>query len=219
MLIMKNIYNIFSNLKKMHPNPVIELNYTTSFELLIAVVLSAQTTDISVNKVTKKLFPIANTPEKILHLGENKLIEIIKSIGLYKTKANYIMRISKSIIDNFFSEVPSNRDFLESLPGVGRKTANVVLNNWFKKNTIAVDRHVIRVVNRIGIIKNNNPLIIEKELEKITNDAQKKCISNLLIIHGRYICKAISPKCNICKINIFCNFYKNNYFKDVSLRI
>lgn len=200
------VIEIFKRFQQKNPNPTTELNYKNNFELLIAVVLSAQATDIMVNKVTERLFNIANTPEKILKLGEQNLLEYIKSIGLFRVKARNIIKICTILINKFKSAVPNTRENLESLPGVGRKTANVVLNTAFKQPTIAVDRHIFRVANRIGLVIADTVLSTEMQLLKIIS---KKFILNAhhwLILHGRYICTARNPKCSSCFINDLCKF-------------
>ena len=204
----KTISTIFKRFEKLQPHPTTELNYKNNFELLIAVILSAQATDVMVNKITAKLFKIANTPEQIVKLGEKKLQEQIKSIGLFRVKAANIIKISKILIEQFASQVPTTRKDLESLPGVGRKTANVILNTLFQQPTIAVDRHIFRVANRIGLVTANTPLATELQLLKII---PKKFIINAhhwLILHGRYTCIARKPKCNECIIKDLCKFVK-----------
>jgi endonuclease III len=200
------VIEIFKRFQQKNPNPTTELNYKNNFELLIAVVLSAQATDVMVNKVTERLFSIANTPEKILKLGEQNLLEYIKSIGLFRVKARNIIKICIILINKFKSKIPNTRENLESLPGVGRKTANVVLNTAFKQPTIAVDRHIFRVANRIGLVIADTVLATEMQLLKII---PKKFILNAhhwLILHGRYICTARKPKCSSCFINDLCKF-------------
>jgi endonuclease III len=202
------VSEIFNRLQKSNPKPTTELQYNTPFELLIAVILSAQTTDIMVNKVTKKLFLVANTPEQIVSLGEKNLINYIKSIGLYNSKAANIINSCKILVKQFNSMVPDSREELESLPGVGRKTANVILNTIWNQATVAVDTHVFRVSNRIGIVKTKTLLATELELLKII---PKKFLINAhhwLILHGRYICTARKPKCTECLIADLCQSYK-----------
>ena len=204
----KTISTIFKRFEKLQPHPTTELNYKNNFELLIAVLLSAQATDVMVNKITARLFKIANTPEQIIELGEKKLQEQIKSIGLFRVKAANIIKISKILIEQFASKIPATRECLERLPGVGRKTANVVLNTAFQQPTIAVDRHIFRVANRIGLVKASTPLATELQLLKII---PKKFIINAhhwLILHGRYTCIARKPKCNECIIKDLCEFVK-----------
>jgi endonuclease III len=204
------ISKIFKLFKKNNPSPTTELIYTSNFELLISVILSAQATDISVNKATKKLFAIANTPEKILKLGNAKLKDYIKNIGLYNTKAKNIIETCKILITNFDSEVPETREQLETLPGVGRKTANVVLNTAFGQETIAVDTHIFRVANRIGLAKGKTPLEVEQQLTKSIPKAFKRDAHHWLILHGRYICKARKPICTNCVIIDLCGYSDKN---------
>lgn len=210
----KTIYDIFLRFRENNPSPTTELIYHSPFELLIAVILSAQATDKSVNKATACLYKIANTPEKILALGLKSLEEHIKTIGLYKNKAKHIIATCKILIEEFNSEVPANREQLESLPGVGRKTANVVLNTCFRQPTIAVDTHIFRVSNRIGLTKATTPLACEKQLEKVVPDEFKLDAHHWLILHGRYTCVARTPKCPSCLINDLCK-YKKKTRKDV----
>lgn len=198
------IKQIFKRFYKHQPTPVTELNYSSNFELLIAVILSAQATDISVNKVTEKLFKIANTPEKILAIGTLKLQRHIKSIGLFRTKAINIINTCKILIEQFYSQVPNNRADLETLPGVGRKTANVILNIAFNQPVIAVDRHIFRVANRIGLTNAKNALSTELQLVAITPKRYLLKAHHWLILHGRYICVARKPKCNDCIISDLC---------------
>lgn len=202
----KKIVEIFKRLQKANPKPTTELVYSSNFELLIAVILSAQATDISVNKATGPLYKIANTPEKIAALGIDKLKEYIKSIGLYQTKAKNVIATCNKLINEFHSEVPDDRKSLESLPGVGRKTANVILNTCFGKPTIAVDTHIFRVANRIGLAKGKTPLEVEKQLLKVIPDEFKVDAHHWLILHGRYVCIARKPKCPDCVINDLCQF-------------
>ena len=191
-----------------NPNPQSELVFNSVFELLIAVVLSAQATDISVNKVTEKLFKVANTPEKILLLGHDNLEKYIMSIGLFRTKTNNIINLSKKIIENYNSSVPNNYEDLIQLDGVGRKTANVILNVCFKKPTIAVDTHVFRVSNRIGLVSSNNIKEVEFQLLKIIKKKYILNAHNWLVLHGRYICKARNPDCKKCFLNHLCTYDK-----------
>ena len=195
---------IYERLRASNPNPQPELNYSTAFELLIAVILSAQATDISVNKVTKDLFPIANTPEAFIKLGLEELEKKIKSIGLFRSKAKNIIKTCEILINEHDSRVPDNRKDLEKLFGVGRKTANVVLNIYFKQPTIAVDTHIFRVSNRTGIAPGKNELAVEKELLRITPDEFLLDAHHWLLLHGRYVCTARSPKCSDCIINDLC---------------
>ena len=192
--------NIFTLLSKNNPSPTTELVYKTPFELLIAVILSAQATDISVNKVTKKLFVNANTPDKILSLGLKNLKNNIKTIGLYNNKAKNIIETCRILLEKHNGEVPNDRTSLESLSGVGRKTANVILNTIFGQPTIAVDTHIFRVSNRTGISSGKNVTEVEKKLLKYVPDIFKKDAHHLLILHGRYTCTARNPKCSSCII-------------------
>ena len=192
--------HIFTLLSKNNPSPTTELVYKTPFELLIAVILSAQATDISVNRVTKKLFAVANTPEKILSLGLKELKRNIKTIGLYNNKAKNIIETCRILINKHNSEVPNDRMALVELSGVGRKTANVILNTIFGEPTIAVDTHIFRVSNRTGISPGKNVLEVEEKLLKHVPDDFKRDAHHLLILHGRYTCTARKPKCNSCII-------------------
>jgi endonuclease-3 len=203
-------YEIFACLQSLNPHPTTELEYRSPFELLIAVILSAQATDKSVNLATRKLFSQANTPEKILALGEAGLMEFIKSIGLYKTKAKNILATCQLLIQQHHSEVPRKREQLEKLPGVGRKTANVVLNTAFDEPTIAVDTHIFRVANRTGIAPGKNVLEVELKLLKVVPKEFRLDAHHWLILHGRYVCKARKPECAICKINHLCEFKDKN---------
>ena len=196
----------FEKLELANPTPKAELNYTDPYTLLVAVVLSAQATDVSVNKATQKLFKVANTPEKILKLGELRLKNYIKNIGLYNSKAKNIIKLSYLLKTEYDSIVPQFREELEKLPGVGRKTANVVLNIAFGHPTIAVDTHIFRISNRTGLAKGSNPLEVEKKLENITPPYFKKNAHHWLILHGRYICKARKPLCTNCVVREHCKF-------------
>jgi len=192
--------HIFNLLNKKNPSPTTELIYKTPFELLVAVILSAQATDISVNKATKKLFAIANTPETILSLGLKKIKSYIQTIGLYNNKAKSIIQTCKILLEKYNGEVPNNRIALEELSGVGRKTANVILNTVFGEPTIAVDTHIFRVSNRTGIAPGKSVLEVEEKLLKYVPDVFKRDAHHLLIIHGRYTCTARNPKCDSCII-------------------
>lgn len=198
------VKKIFKTLQKHNPTPTTELQFNTHFELLISVILSAQATDVSVNKATKVLFSIANTPEEIFALGETGLKKYIKTIGLYNTKAKNIIRTCDMLIKQFHSQVPNHRDALESLPGVGRKTANVILNTAFNAETIAVDTHIFRVANRTGLAKGKTPLLVEKGLLTIIPKKYIKDAHHWLVLHGRYICTARNPKCFACPIAKWC---------------
>jgi len=197
---------IFEKLRELDPSPDTELHYDNPFQLLIAVILSAQATDISVNKATDKLYPVAGTPEAIFALGVAGLTPYIRTIGLYNSKAGNIIKTCRMLIDQHGSEVPSNREQLEALPGVGRKTANVVLNTAFGEPTIAVDTHIFRVSNRTGLAKGKTPLEVEKRLVRSTPDEFKKNAHHWLILHGRYVCKARKPMCGECAIVEWCEF-------------
>jgi len=201
---------MFARLLKQIPNPTTELNYSTSFELLVAVTLSAQATDKSVNQVTDILFPLANTPESIFDLGEDTLRDTIKSIGLFNSKAKHIIQTCRILIDKYSSNVPETRKELEALPGVGRKTANVVLNTAFGQPTIAVDTHIYRVANRTAIASGKTVLEVEKKLIKFIPDEFKVPAHHLMILHGRYVCKARSPHCKDCKLLDLCEYEEKN---------
>jgi len=202
----KTVREIFLRFKKQNPKPTTELVYHNHFELLIAVILSAQGTDKSVNKATAVLFPIANTPEKILALGEVGLKKYIKTIGLYSSKAKHIIATCKLLIEQFKSSVPNDRESLQSLPGVGRKTANVILNTCFKQPVIAVDTHIFRVANRIGLTNGKTPLAVEEQLAKVIPQEFLHDAHHWLILHGRYTCMARKPKCPDCIINDLCEY-------------
>lgn len=197
---------IFERLKAETPAPTTELKFRSTFELLISVILSAQATDTSVNKATEKLYSDANTPEKILALGENKLKSYIKTIGLFNTKAKNIIKTCKMLIEQFDSKVPDNRKDLESLPGVGRKTANVVLNTAFRQETMAVDTHIFRVGNRTKIAPGKNVREVEDKLMKFVPKDYLLDAHHWLILHGRYTCIARKPKCGSCVIEDLCEF-------------
>lgn len=197
---------MFERLAKANPNPTTELNFSSPFELLTAVLLSAQATDISVNAATSKLFALANTPETTLALGEKRLIACIRTIGLYQTKARHLRQTCQILIDQHSSQVPENREALESLPGVGRKTANVVLNTAFGWETIAVDTHIFRVSNRTGLAKGKTVLEVEKRLLKNVPSAFRRNAHHWLILHGRYVCKARRPECFQCALSDLCDF-------------
>ncbi len=202
----KTLRDIFLRFRKANPKPKTELVYHSDFELLIAVILSAQATDKSVNKATEKLFQIANTPAKILKLGETRLKEYIKTIGLYTNKAKNIIATCERLVKHFHSTVPHDREALESLPGVGRKTANVVLNTCFGEATIAVDTHIFRVANRIGLAHGTTPLSVEKQLNQIIPIEFKKDAHHWLVLHGRYSCVARKPHCPTCLIRDLCEY-------------
>jgi endonuclease-3 len=197
---------IYRRLAERNPHPTTELQYSSPFELLIAVILSAQATDVSVNKVTPKLFAVANTPSAMLELGEAGLKEFIKTIGLFNSKAANIMKTCRALVEQHGGKVPDNREALEALPGVGRKTANVVLNTAFGQPTIAVDTHIFRVANRTGLAPGKDPLEVERKLVKFTPDEFKRDAHHWLILHGRYICKALRPNCPVCVIADLCDY-------------
>jgi len=197
---------IFERLRAANPHPKSELAYRTPYELLVAVVLSAQATDKSVNLATARLYPVANTPEKIVALGEARLMEYIKTIGLFRNKAKNILSLSGIILEKHGGEVPQTREALESLPGVGRKTANVVLNVAFHQPTMAVDTHIFRVANRTGLGPGKDPLEVERKLVQFTPPEFMQHAHHWLILHGRYVCLARKPKCPECLIRDLCDF-------------
>jgi endonuclease III len=198
---------IFDRLAETIPEPTTELNYSTSFELLVAVVLSAQATDKGVNKATAKLFPVANTPKAILNLGLDGLKNHIKTIGLFNAKASNIITLCQQLLDSHDGQVPETREELEALAGVGRKTANVILNTAFGHHTIAVDTHIFRVSNRTKIAPGKNVLEVERKLDKWVPKNHKKDAHHLLILHGRYTCVARKPKCEQCVIADLCEYH------------
>jgi len=197
---------IYRKLRELDPSPDTELHYDSAFELLVAVILSAQATDVSVNKATDQLYAVADTPEAILDLGIEGLKPYIRTIGLYNNKAENIIRTCRILVDDFDGRVPRTRAELEKLPGVGRKTANVILNTAFGEPTIAVDTHIFRVANRTGIAKGKSPLEVEKRLVRLTPDEFKKNAHHWLILHGRYVCKARKPMCRDCPILEWCEY-------------
>ena len=197
---------IFQCLAKENPTPTTELNYDSVFELLISVILSAQATDISVNKATKKLYTVANTPATLYHLGEQNLKNYIKNIGLYNTKAKNIIKTCEILINQYGTQVPNTRTELEKLPGVGRKTANVILNTAFQQPTIAVDTHIFRVANRTNIAPGKNVREVEEKLIKFTPKEYLLNAHHWLLLHGRYICVARNPKCVTCIIDHLCEY-------------
>jgi endonuclease-3 len=199
-------HEIFSRLRAANPKPQTELEYTTPFELLIAVLLSAQATDVGVNKATRRLYPVANTPQAILDLGLDELMDYIKTIGLYKTKAKNVMATCQILVEKYNGEVPRTREELEELPGVGRKTANVVLNTAFGEIAMAVDTHIFRVSNRTGIAPGKNVDIVEQKLMKFVPKEFLLDAHHWLILHGRYVCIARKPKCWNCLIADLCEF-------------
>ncbi|MEI7739347.1 MAG: endonuclease III [Betaproteobacteria bacterium] len=200
----------FETLKQANPSPRTELEYSSVFELLCAVLLSAQATDVGVNKATKVLFAVANTPQKILDLGLDQLEEHIKTIGLYKSKAKHLMETCEILVTQHNSVVPDQRELLEALAGVGRKTANVILNVAFNQPTMAVDTHIFRVSNRVGLAKGRTPLAVELQLLKRVPAQYMQHAHNWLILHGRYICKARSPECISCQVSPYCDFKGKN---------
>lgn len=206
---------MFAALKAANPEPTTELNFTTPFELLVAVILSAQATDISVNKALAVLFPVANTPGEILRLGVFGLKKYIKSIGLYNSKAGNIIKTCRILIEKHDGKVPADREALQALPGVGRKTANVILNTAFGQPTIAVDTHIFRVANRTGLAPGKNVIEVEKKLLKVVPDEYKKDAHHWLILHGRYTCKARKPLCQRCILHDMCEWRgKTRYSTD-----
>lgn len=197
---------IYRKLRELDPNPETELEYCTPFELLVSVILSAQATDVSVNKATEELYKVANTPRAMLDLGVRGLKGYIRTIGLFNSKAENIIKTCRMLVEEYGGEVPRTREALESLPGVGRKTANVVLNTAFGEPTIAVDTHIFRVANRTGLAKGKTPLEVEKRLVRFTPDEFKKNAHHWLILHGRYTCKARKPLCPQCPIAEWCEY-------------
>ncbi|WP_303981681.1 endonuclease III [Dongia mobilis] len=206
MLKKDQIEAFFSRLQKANPAPKGELNYVNPYTLLVAVVLSAQATDVGVNKATEKLFKLVDTPEKMVRLGEAKLKDHIKTIGLFNTKAKNVIRLSELLIADHHSQVPRDREVLQTLPGVGRKTANVVLNIAFGEPTIAVDTHIFRVANRTGLAPGKDVLAVELALEKRVPQKFKQHCHHWLILHGRYVCKARAPDCAACLVRDICQY-------------
>jgi endonuclease-3 len=207
-LLMKKpeIEEFFRRLSEAMPEPETELEYTNTYTLLVAVALSAQATDIGVNKATKELFKKVDTPEKMLKLGEAGLTQHIRTIGLYRTKAKNVIAAAHMLVEKHGGEVPQDRAALEELPGVGRKTANVVLNIAFGEKTIAVDTHIFRVSNRTGLAPGKNVVEVERKLQKAVPDAYKQHAHHWLILHGRYVCKARKPDCPSCRVSDLCRF-------------
>jgi endonuclease-3 len=199
-------YEIFTRMRAANPHPKTELEYQSPFELLISVMLSAQATDISVNAATRHLYPVANTPAAILELGEEKLTEYIQRIGLYKTKAKHVIQTCRILIEQHASQVPQTREALEALPGVGRKTANVILNTAFGQAAMAVDTHIFRISNRIGLAPGKNVLEVEMKLLKVIPKEFMLDAHHWLILHGRYICQARKPRCSECLIFDLCEY-------------
>ncbi|MDG1462594.1 MAG: endonuclease III [Gammaproteobacteria bacterium] len=202
---------LFGRLAKQNPDPQTELRYNSPFELLISVILSAQATDVGVNKATRGLYETANTPQEIYDLGEAGLKEYIKTIGLFNTKAKNVIKTCKILVDDYGGEVPNDRDALEALPGVGRKTANVILNTAFGQPTIAVDTHIFRISNRTGIAKGKTVLEVEKRLIRTTPKEFMLGAHHWLILHGRYVCKARKPDCGECIIEDLCEFKQKRF--------
>ncbi|MHC1480439.1 endonuclease III [Frateuria aurantia] len=202
----QDVIELFSRLRELNPHPTTELEYRTPFELLVAVVLSAQATDVGVNKATRKLFPVASTPQALAALGEEGIKPYIASLGLYNAKARNVAALSGIIAQQYHGEVPDRREALEALPGVGRKTANVVLNTAFGQPTIAVDTHIFRVSNRTGLAPGKDVNVVETKLEKAVPAPFKQDAHHWLILHGRYVCKARRPDCPHCVIQDLCRF-------------
>lgn len=201
-----DIVTFYTRLRDANPTPTTELAYASPFQLLIAVILSAQATDVGVNKATARLFPVAPTAASMLELGVEGLSEYIKTIGLYRTKAKNVIATCRILVEEHGGEVPANREALEALPGVGRKTANVVLNTAFGEPTIAVDTHIFRVSNRTGLAPGKDVLAVETKLLKCTPDEFKRDAHHWLILHGRYVCKARKPECERCIVTDLCRF-------------
>lgn len=206
---------IYRRLQAANPNPTTELEHSTPFELLVAVMLSAHTTDKSVNTATRLLYPIANTPQKILAMGVEGVKPYLKSVGLYNQKAKNLIELCRRIVELHGGEVPNDREALESMPGVGRKTANVILNMVFGHTTIAVDTHIFRVANRTGIAPGKNPLLVEQKLNEVTPDAYKKNAHHWLLLHGRYVCVARLPACPKCIVADLCEYTPKTPPKDL----
>lgn len=205
------IHEIFTRFREAEPEPKGELEHVNAYTLVVAVALSAQATDVGVNKATRELFKIADTPEKMLVLGEEGLIQHIKTVGLYRNKAKNVMKLSRLLIDDYGGEVPSSRAALESLPGVGRKTANVVLNMWFRHPAQAVDTHIFRVGNRTGIAPGKDVIAVERAVEDNIPVAFQQHAHHWLILHGRYVCKARKPLCGTCLIRDLCAYEEKTF--------
>jgi endonuclease-3 len=201
-----DVIDMFTRLRELDPHPTTELKYTTPFELLVAVVLSAQATDVGVNKATRRLYPVANTPQAIFDLGEDGLKHYISTIGLFNAKAKNVIALCRMLLDQHGGEVPRSREALEALPGVGRKTANVVLNTAFGEPTMAVDTHIFRVANRTGLAPGKNVRIVENKLVKVIPPEFRQDAHHWLILHGRYVCKARKPDCPHCVIRDLCRY-------------
>lgn len=202
----ENIETFFATLRAANPSPQTELEFTNVFELLAAVLLSAQATDVGVNKATKRLFALAPTPQKMLDLGVEQVTELIRTIGLFRTKAKNLVETSRILVERHGGEVPRSREALEALPGVGRKTANVVLNVAFGEPTMAVDTHIFRVSNRTGLAPGRNPLEVEQRLLQRVPAAYRVHAHHWLILHGRYVCQARKPQCPACAVRAVCDF-------------
>ncbi|MEO7935814.1 MAG: endonuclease III [Dokdonella sp.] len=202
----ENVIEMFTRLREFNPKPTTELDFTTPFELLIAVILSAQATDVGVNKATRRLYPLANTAHSILDLGEEELKRHISTIGLFNAKAKNVMATCRILVDEHAGEVPRSREALEALPGVGRKTANVVLNTAFGEPTIAVDTHIFRVANRTGLAKGKDVRTVEDKLVRVIPPEFRQDAHHWLILHGRYVCKARKPDCPTCLIRDLCSY-------------
>jgi len=202
----EKVVELFRRLRELDPHPTTELEYETPFQLLVAVILSAQATDVGVNKATKHLFPVANTPQAILDLGEKRLKKYIATIGLYNAKAKNVLATCRILLDRHGGKVPQSREALEELPGVGRKTANVVLNTAFGEATIAVDTHIFRVANRTGLAPGETVRAVEDKLMKVVPEEFRKDAHHWLILHGRYVCKARKPLCPACAIRDLCAY-------------
>ena len=200
----EKVVELFNRLRELNPHPTTELDYSTPFELLVAVILSAQATDVGVNKATRRLFPIANTPQALLDLGEDGLKRYISSIGLFNAKAKNVIATCRILVEQHGGEVPRSREALEALPGVGRKTANVVLNTAYGEPTIAVDTHIFRVSNRTGLAPGKTVRAVEDKLAKVVPPEFRQDAHHWLILHGRYVCKARKPECPMCAINDLC---------------
>lgn len=200
------IFEFYSRLAESNPDPETELQFGNVYQLLVAVVLSAQATDVGVNKATRKLFELVKTPQAMLELGESELKSHIKTIGLFNTKAKNVIALSQILVRDHGGDVPADRDMLVELPGVGRKTANVVMNCAFGAETFAVDTHIFRVGNRTGLAKGKTPLAVEKQLDKLTPGPFRVGAHHWLILHGRYVCKARSPLCGKCSVSDLCSF-------------
>lgn len=201
-----DVIEMFTRLREFNPKPTTELDYTTPFELLVAVILSAQATDVGVNKATRRLYPLANTPQAILDLGEEGLKRHIASIGLFNAKARNVIATCRILVDRHGGEVPRDREALQALPGVGRKTANVILNTAFGEPTIAVDTHIFRVANRTGLAKGKNVREVEDKLLRVIPAEFRQDAHHWLILHGRYVCKARKPDCPTCLIRDLCSY-------------